>query len=260
MQISAKEGLNRFGERAANVLKAEWIQLDRLDVVQGVYYLTLTKLQRQQALRLVQLIKLKRCGKVKGRICADGRKQRAYIPKEDAKFPTVSDEGLILSFVTDGHERHRVMTADVSGAFLHSNVVGDVFVVVDGVLAGMLIRSNRKYEEFVHITQDGRRVVYLKLKKGLCGTLAVARLLWGNIIEKLINYGFTLNEYDQSVANKIINGMQCTVAWHVDDLKVSHKEQKVIDDVLEYLADFYGKLSITTGNKHTYVGMDVEFP
>ena len=34
----------------------------------------------------------------------------------------------------------------------------------------------------------------------------------------------------------------------------------MIDDVLEYLAGFYGELSITTGTKHTYVGMDVEFP
>ena len=54
MQMSAREGLQRFGERAANALIEEWVQLDRLK---------LTKLNRQQALRLVQLIKLKRCEK-----------------------------------------------------------------------------------------------------------------------------------------------------------------------------------------------------
>ena len=99
-------------------------------------------MQRQRALRLLQLIKLKRCGKVKGRTCADGRKQRNYISKEDAKSPTVTGEGLILSFVTDAFEGRKVVTCDVPGAFLHSDVVGDVFVVVDGTLVDILIRSN----------------------------------------------------------------------------------------------------------------------
>ena len=145
---------------------------------------------------------------MKGRTCADGRKQRPYIPKEGAKSPTVSDEGLILSFVTYAHEGRRVVTADVPGAFLHSDVIGVVFVVVNGILVDMLIRSNKKYEQFVHTTHDGKRVVYLKLKKALYGTLTAARLFWENITDKLTNYGFKLNEYDQCVANKIINGTQ----------------------------------------------------
>ena len=34
-------------------------------------------------------LKRKRCGKIKGCGCADGRKQRAYIAKEDSTAPTV---------------------------------------------------------------------------------------------------------------------------------------------------------------------------
>ena len=58
-QMSAREGLQRFGERAANVLIAEWIQVDHLNLFEGVYFSKLSKLQRQRTLCLVQLIKLK---------------------------------------------------------------------------------------------------------------------------------------------------------------------------------------------------------
>ena len=46
----------------------------------------------------------------------------------------------------------------------------------------------------------------------------------------------------------------------MDDLKISHKNEKVIEDILNYLSGFYGKLSITRGDRHTYVGMDVFMP
>ena len=40
--------------------------------------------------------------------------------------------------------------------------------------------------------------------------------------------GFKLNPYDPCVANKIVHGKQLTIAWHVDDLKVSHKKYQVV--------------------------------
>jgi Reverse transcriptase (RNA-dependent DNA polymerase). len=72
--------------------------------------------------------------------------------------------------------------------------------------------------------------------------------------------GFQVNPYDPCVMNRNIQGSQCTIAWHVDDLKISHKSQAaVVDRILRCLSDIYGDLSITRGNKHTFVGMDLEF-
>ena len=118
-QMSAREGLKRFGERAANALIDEWVQLDRLEVFEGANFYDVTPEHRKKALRLVQLIKEKRCGKIKGRTCADGRKQRDYISRDEAKSPTVSQEALILSCVTDAHGGRVVVTAEVPGAFYH---------------------------------------------------------------------------------------------------------------------------------------------
>ena len=103
--------------------------------------------------------------------------------------------------MTDAHEGRVVVTADVPGAFLHSNVRDTVYVVVNGSLVEILIRSNPKYKQFVHKTKDGKPLVYLKLRKALYGTITAAHLFWENITKKLINYGFTLNPYDQCVAN-----------------------------------------------------------
>ena len=258
-QMSAREGLKRFGERAANALIDEWVQLDKLGVFEGAYFHLLTPEQRKEALRLVQLIKEKRCGRIKGRTCADGRKQRSYIQPEDATSPTVSSDAVLLSCMWDAHEGCFVATADVPGAFLHSDMIELVYVVVDGVLVDMLIQSNPKYKRFVHITKDGRRVVYLKLRKALYGTITAARLFFDNITDKLSKYGFVANGYDSCVMNKMINGHQCTVLWHVDDLKISHKDEQVVMDVLNYLQEIYGKLSVTIGKSHTYIGMNIRY-
>ena len=65
----------------------------------------------------------------------------------------------------------------------------------------------------------------------LCSTLLFYRKLWGNLIDK----GFEVNPYDPCVANKIINGKQMTVCFHVDDLLMSHHKEEVIRDFARYL-------------------------
>ena len=71
--------------------------------------------------------------------------------------------------------------------------------------------------------------------------------------------GFKLNEYDKCIANKTINGKQCTVAWYVDDNFVSHVEKKVVDDILDKMKEKFGDLKITRGKKHTFLGINFEF-
>jgi hypothetical protein len=64
------------------------------------------------------------------------------------------------------------------------------------------------------------------------------------------------------VVNKIENGKQCTVLWHVDDLKVSHVEDSVLDGVLACLNERYGKetpLTVTRGDIHDYLGMTIDY-
>ena len=56
----------------------------------------------------------------------------------------------------------------------------------------------------------------------LYGLLKSALLFYKKLVGELIECGFKLNLYDPCVADKMINGSQMTVVWHVDTLKISH--------------------------------------
>ena len=46
------------------------------------------------------------------------------------------------------------------------------------------------------------------------------------------------------VANKNINGQQCTIMYHVDDAKMSHRDSKVIDEIIALLETRFGELKV----------------
>ena len=74
----------------------------------------------------------------------------------------------------------------------------------------------------------------------------------------LCGMGFKLNPYNRCVANKMIEGSQCTVGWYVDDNKVLHINNEVNSMAVQAIKEKFGKLARTTGNKHTFLGMDVK--
>jgi hypothetical protein len=64
------------------------------------------------------------------------------------------------------------------------------------------------------------------------------------------------------VVNKTINGNQCTILWHVDDLKISHLDLSVIEDIVAKLNDEFGQFApftATYGDVHEYLGMTLDF-
>ena len=69
--------------------------------------------------------------------------------------------------------------------------------------------------------------------------------------------GFRINPYDKCVANKMIDGHQCTIVWYVDDVKVSHKDKSVVQDVIKNIEDYFGDLVISEGPTHDYLGMNI---
>ena len=110
--------------------------------------------------------------------------------------------------------------------------------------------------------ERGRQVMYVKLKKALYGTLQAAIRFWEELASRLRSWGFKINRYDRCVANKTIKGKQCTIAWHVDDLKISHVDPDVVTSIIEKLNKEYGKLTpltVTRGKIHEYLGIKVDF-
>ena len=114
--MSVKKGIKKFGSEAAEAVIKEWKQMDEKIFFEPKLASELVKEDTLRALRIIMFIK-KWCGRIKARGCADGRKKRNYIPKEDASSPTVSKEGLMMLCIIDAKEKRHVATCDIDGAF-----------------------------------------------------------------------------------------------------------------------------------------------
>ena len=84
------------------------------------------------------------------------------------------------------------------------------------------------------------------MKVALYGTLKAALLFWKKLTASLKLRGFVINPYDWCIANKDIDGKQCTIVWHVDDLKISHVNSRVVDEIITSLNAEYGKVGEMT--------------
>ena len=84
--------------------------------------------------------------------------------------------------------------------------------------------------------RNGVAVIYVEILRALYGLVESSFLFYKKICKDLKENGFEINPYDPCVANKMVNGKQLTITWHVDDLKVSHVDSKVVDGFIEWCA------------------------
>jgi hypothetical protein len=261
-QYTLQRGLKEFGQDGVSALGKEMEQLHVRKVAKPVDSNSLSKDQKKAALRYLMFLTKKRCGRIKARGCADGRKQRETTKKEDAAAPTVAIESVMLSATIDAMEERDVATVDIPGAFMQADIDEVVHIRFEGKIAEMLVKMDPKmYRKYVK-DENGKSVLYVELLKALYGTMRAALLFWQLLSSKLESWGFVINPYDWCVANKMINGKQCTILWHVDDLKISHVDEDVVTGVIEKITDQFGKeapLTVTRGKVHDYLGMTLDY-
>ena len=172
------------------------------------------------------LTKVKPTGECKSRTVADGSQQRGTVEDSDKTSPTVNLSSIFLTAVIEAKENRDVAVIDIPNAFLHSDLPDEQQVIMrlNGEMADIMMRiAPEIYRQYV-VMKNGKKVLYVKLQKALYGLLQAALLFYEKLAADLVADGFKINPYDPCVANKIINGTQMTVIWHVDDLKISHAE------------------------------------
>ena len=262
-QMSMKRGLKEFGEDGYIAVRKEMQQLHDRKVMQPIKRKDLTPAQKREALGYLMFLKKKRNGTVKGRGCADGHKQRAYITKEESTSPTISTEAVFLTAVVDAWEGRKVAVLDVPGAFMQVDMDETVHVRFEGEMVDKLLEIDEDLYASYVTEEKGKKVMYVELLKALYGTLRAAQLFWEKLRTKLVSdWGFTPNRYDSCVVNKEVNGKQLTVAWHVDDLKVSHQDEAALDEFIAMMEEEFGKetpLTIARGPIQEYLGMTLDF-
>jgi hypothetical protein len=194
-QYNLKQGIRKSGDKGKDAMLTELQQLYDRDVMMPVNKYDLTPEERKGALRYLMFLKEKRCGTIKGRGCADGRPQRDHTTKEETSSPTVANEALMLTCVIDAIEDRVVATVDIPGVFMQSEMKGDVYMKLQGVMAEVIMKlDTKKYEKYV-VQEGGQDTIYVKLTKALYGTLQAALMFWQNLSSKLQEWGFEINPY-----------------------------------------------------------------
>ena len=85
------------------------------------------------------------------------------------------------------------------------------------------------------------------------------RLFWEHLSDALRDMGYVPNPDDLCVFNKDVNGKQCTVVLHVDDIKISHVEESVVRGVVDELSKTYGEMELRTGDVLEYCGITIDY-
>jgi hypothetical protein len=118
----------------------------------------------------------------------------------------------------EAKEGRDVATADVKGAYLHTDMEDFVILKLVSEAVNIMCQVNPKYKKFV-VVEHGKKVLYLQLLKALYGCVQSALLRYELFTGTLVDMGFILNPDDPCVANSQVKGKQCTVAWYVDNNK-----------------------------------------
>jgi hypothetical protein len=131
---------------------------------------------------------------------------------------------------------------------------------MNGSLAELMVKTDSKiYQKYVTI-ETGKQSLYLRLQKALCGMMKSALLFYRKLIKEQKEMGFEINPYDPCMANKLVEGNQMTVRWHVDDLMISHVDQNEILNFVKCIKDIYGdNLTKNVGTTHGYLGMTFDY-
>jgi hypothetical protein len=220
----------------------ELTQLHIMDTWTAMDPCKISREERMKALSSLLFLKEKQTGKIKGRACINGAPQQAYISKEEAASPTVSTESTFITASIATHEHRKVRCYDIPSAFVNTDVDKDVLMVLKG-------------------DKKGTPILYVKLQKALYGLMRASLLFYRKLRKELEDYVFEINPYNPCVANKMTtSGKQMTLVWHVDDLMGSCEDDFELTKLSCYLARIYrSKLTMHTGCKHDYLGVDMEF-
>ncbi|KAL7565950.1 hypothetical protein ACA910_008408 [Epithemia clementina (nom. ined.)] len=264
-----EKGLKKFGDKGYKAAFGEMKQLhDRVCFV-PVNIADLTPSEKARAMESLIFLTEKRDGSIKGRTCANGSVQRQWMDREETASPTAATEAILLTVIVDAHESRDVMIADIPNAFIQTpmpkaNKGERVIMKIRGSLVDMLVEMSPEiYQEHV-VIEAGNKILYVIVTKAIYGMLVSALLFYKKLKKDLEEIGFEVNPYDPCNANRMINGKQHTVTWHVDDLKSSHVDPKVNEEFANWLEAKYGdpkvgKVKAERGKRHDYLAMKLDF-
>ena len=270
-QLSLKAGMKEWGGKARKAAYSEMKQLHLRTTFRPMHWKELSKQQKECVLESHMFLKEKRDGTIKGRTVAGGNKQRDFISKEEASSPTVATEAVLLTCVVDAKEERDVKVIDIPNAFIQTKIENEedmAIIKIRGILVEMLLAiAPEVYGPYVTTDKKGVKQIIMQCLNAIYGTMIASLLYYLKFCRTLKANGFTMNPYDPCVANRMVDGKQQTICFHVDDCKISHVDEKVNDKFIDVLRGEYesifedgsGKMKVSQGKILEYLGMTLDY-
>ena len=259
LHTTVNKGIKLHGQTAINAIIAELKQLfvDKKALI-PVLYRDLPRKLRRKILRSSMFLKEKYDArglfeKIKARLVADGRGQdRKLYPNN--KSPTVKVFSLMILLSIAARERLCMAKVDIGGAYLNAKMEGEeVIMRLDPLLTAI---ATKYLPELKPYEENGKMLV--KLDKALYGCVQSAKLWYDTLIKRLHEMGFSPNEADPCVFNKMIRGKKCTLCIYVDDILILSKEKQAIDEVIDALKAGFDDVKVEQGEDISYLGMNIK--
>jgi len=223
--------------------------------------LSMSKTQVKKALRTNTLLdeKFKSDGSFerhKARLVAMEYKHMSQLDAIDKASPTPQTQNLFMLASIAAKEEREVRKIDVSGAFLNADMSHrQQYVILSKQSARIVVQLMPETEEFLLSSGE----MYCLLNKALYGTGEAARLWYNLVVKTLKANGFEQNPYDKCVFNKIIDGKQCTILFHVDDFFISSVSSAALDAIEAMFRNAFEKITVEKGPVISFVGMTFDF-
>ena len=110
-------------------------------------------------------------------------------------------------------------------------------------------------------------ILLLRCLNSIYRTMIAGLPFYKKFRKTLLREGFGINPYDPCVTNKMVNGKQQTMCWHVDNFKLSHRDIRVNKRFILVLKEDYesifedGSGQITMCRRKVYddLGMKLDY-
>ena len=125
-------------------------------------------------------------------------------------LPTVYTEIVFITSTIDAFEGKTVETMDVPSDFLHTSMDPkntNIHMALRVKMAELTVNIDHKlYRKFLSTFNKGCMILYLEMQKDLYGMLKPLLMFYLKLLWDLTRAGFTLNQYDLFLMNKIVGG------------------------------------------------------
>ena len=265
--MSQKQAIKKLGaEVALPAMRKELKQMIDKAVWKPVRWDSLSPMQLRKVIPSSMFLKEKFFAngdfeKVKARFVAGGHKQNRD-DYEDLSSPTARLSSVFAVIAIAAAEARHVEVGDIPGAYLNADMKEEVHLLLDRVTSEQMCELDESYREFM----NDRGCVAVRLLKALYGCVESAKLWNEDISATLVNDGFVPNPQDPCVFNKgsAKDKEQITVIVYVDDLLVTCKSKRRIDELWKLMRSKYAKphqldITVKLGPTLNYLGMTFDF-